>query len=146
MPHALSSFRDVLSAIANRWQRWKQLRELDYCRDELGLIASELGTSAAELYRLSARGPDAARELHERIAALHLVEEVSAQPFVMRDLERVCSLCGSKEKCNRDLTRGFVSLHDAYCPNRPTLVALAHLPLANEGEKRRDASERLVRA
>jgi hypothetical protein len=135
MPQVRSPIRNVVNAIAKRWQRWKDLRELDNCREELGVIASDLGTSTNELYRLSEKGPDAARELHNRLAALHLVEEASAQPFVMRDLERVCSLCGSKQRCNRDLARGFASLHDAYCPNQPTMVALAHLPLASERDQ-----------
>ena len=47
------------------------------------------------------------------------------EPQVLRDLERVCTLCGKKRKCEHDLM--IHPSHPAwtqYCPNAPTLSAL----------------------
>lgn len=62
-----SSCRNVLSAIANRWQRFKDGFEFDPCENEVDRIACGLGSWA--------------RDLHERLAALHLVQDASAEPF-----------------------------------------------------------------
>lgn len=72
-----------------RWQRFKDVFEFDCCENDV----SDLGLSAIELRRLTANDPVSARELRDRLAALHLVREASAKPFIMRDLERVCSHC-----------------------------------------------------
>ena len=128
MQQISSSRRNVLSAIVERWQRWKERRdhlyELDSCQQEVELIASDLGMSAADLRRTAAKGPDAARELYDRLAALRF-DRQSIEPVLMRDLERVCTQCDAKRRCRSDLARGSVSLRDAYCPNDGTLAALA---------------------
>ena len=49
----------------------------------------------------------------------------SAKSYGLRDLERVCTLCGSKRRCERDLVRnaGSANWRD-YCLNVATLDAL----------------------
>jgi len=130
MAQVHSSYRNALTAIAKCWQRFKDVFDLDTCEMEVKRLASDLGISATELRRLTAEGPEAARELHDRLAALHLVQEASAEPFIMRDLERVCSHCVAKRRCNSDLERGAISIDDDHCPNHRTLIALAHLSRA----------------
>jgi hypothetical protein len=134
MHQIASPYRNALTAIAERWQRWKDRRvdvlELDSC--EVERIAADLGMSTAELRRATANGPDAARELHDRLVALHLEQEASADRLVKRDLERVCSLCDSKRRCRSDLAQESVSVQDAYCPNRDTLMGLAMASLARK--------------
>jgi hypothetical protein len=47
------------------------------------------------------------------------------EPLIMRDLERVCTTCGSKRRCVRDLVRyPDDQAWRAYCPNAMTLDAL----------------------
>jgi hypothetical protein len=50
---------------------------------------------------------------------------VQVEPQVVRDLERVCTLCTSKRRCSRDFAKGrSASSWQAYCPNTMTLRAL----------------------
>ena len=72
-------------------------------------------------------GPDAAKLLLDRMAALHLDPKALANsyPGIMRDLQRVCSNCTSKKQCHRDLTHDRDdSVWRQYCPNVMTLDAL----------------------
>jgi len=65
--------------------------------------------------------------LRGRLRTLQLDPELisSAQSYGLRDLERVCTLCGSKRRCERDLVRnaGSADWRD-YCLNVATLDAL----------------------
>jgi hypothetical protein len=48
-----------------------------------------------------------------------------ADPMVVRDLERVCTVCGSKRRCDRDLAHHPDDpVWRTYCPNVQTLEAL----------------------
>jgi hypothetical protein len=126
------TFDSALTALGD-WLRlrqriWQFSRRLDECDSgELGHIATDLGLSAAELRRMAKLGPDAAKLLLDRMTALHLDAEAIAksEPGTMRDLQRLCSICASKKRCQRDL------IHDLddpvwrqYCPNAGTLDAL----------------------
>ncbi len=113
---------------------WSNLRaeragldELDNCGDELRHVARDLGVTRHDLYTLAAKRPDAADQLKERLAALHMDRAalLHADPRVMRDLERVCTICGSKRRCERDLARHPDDpVWRTYCPNAHTLGAL----------------------
>jgi hypothetical protein len=113
---------------------WRNLRagqsrldELHDCGDELGHIARDVGLATADLYTIAAKRPDAADQLKQRLAALHMDRAalLQAEPMVVRDLERVCTVCGSKRRCERDLARhpGDAAWR-TYCPNAHTLEAL----------------------
>jgi hypothetical protein len=53
-------------------------------------------------------------------------EITHADPQVMRDLQRVCTVCGSKRRCEHDLVNNPSDLvWQKYCPNATTLLALA---------------------
>ena len=90
-------------------------------------MAQDLGLSRDELHQMARMRPDAASLLLKRLEKLHLDAKALAigEPAVMRDLQRLCSMCASKGQCQRDLARGSedTSWRD-YCPNEDTLIAL----------------------
>jgi len=44
---------------------------------------------------------------------------------VLRDMERVCSLCTHKRQCDRDLVAGTAAAHyEEYCGNAGTIDGL----------------------
>lgn len=95
---------------------------------ETARIAHDIGVSgAAELRVLAGRWPNSADLLSRRMRQIQLDPEriVRAEPEVVRDLERVCTLCASKRRCGRDFARErSPSSWQAYCPNTMTLRAL----------------------
>ena len=47
------------------------------------------------------------------------------EPLVLRDMERVCSLCNHKRQCDRDLAAGTAAAHyEEYCGNADTIDGL----------------------
>ena len=126
------SLHSMLSAFSAWLQKRRQIRlctlRLDQCDStELAALAKDVGVTPRELRRMARLGPDAAKLLYQRMGALHLDANAIAahEPGVMRDLERLCSTCASKGRCQRDL------VHDKddpvwrqYCPNEDTLLAL----------------------
>jgi hypothetical protein len=123
----------AIGAIWQRWRDWARSQsELTICgEEEIERMAHDAGLSVSELRQLVRRGPQSADLLPKRMTALDLdPEEVKqVEPQVFRDMQRVCSLCGSHKRCIADLT------HDAqnpawknYCPNVQTLMSLNALP------------------
>jgi hypothetical protein len=114
---------------------WHDLRagfarfdELHNCGPEVGNIVRDVGLSTTEFYTIAAKRPDAADQLKLRLEALNLdrAAMLRADPGVMRDLERVCTVCGSKRQCRRDwLCHPDDEVCRTYCPNASTLQALA---------------------
>jgi hypothetical protein len=104
-----------------------QVDELESCGREAGNIARDMGLSTAELYTIAAKRPDAADQLKLRLEALHLDRGAlqRSDPMTVRDLERTCTLCGEKRRCERDLARTPDDpVWQSYCPNAHTLHAL----------------------
>jgi hypothetical protein len=113
------------------WRNWRAARErvgeLDGCGSELSRIARDVGVAPSELYTIAAKRPDSADQLKLRLEALHLDAETLRRddPLIMRDLERVCTTCGSKRRCVRDFVRHpDDSAWREYCPNAMTLDAI----------------------
>lgn len=112
--------RGLLVRLVRWWRNWKRARrniaELDWH------IARDLAVSPAELRVLAGKWPDDL--LCRRLEQLDLdAPQVESQ--VMRDLERVCTLCGSKRRCAHDLAGDpSDSRWIEYCPNATTLSAL----------------------
>jgi hypothetical protein len=76
---------------------------------------------------MAAKPPDAADQQTQRLAALDIDRAalLRSNPRVARDLERVCSLCGQKRRCERDLaSHPNDPVWRTYCPNTQTLDAL----------------------
>ena len=115
------------------WRRRTELDTMDRC--ELERIAADLGMRGPELKELTARGPHAADQLHERMHLLGItradVEQLAHG--LMGDLERTCARCSKKGTCKTDLA---AHPQDAswggYCPNAAAItavkIALQHFP------------------
>jgi len=119
------------TGIAAWWRNMRAARaslgELEQCGKDVTRIARDIGLAPSELRNIARKGPDAADQLRLRLEALHLDRAAMQrdEPLIMRDLERVCTQCGSKRRCTRD----FVRFPDdtgwrEYCPNATTLDAL----------------------
>jgi hypothetical protein len=91
-------------------------------------IARDVGVSGADLSILAGKWPDAADLLYWRMNETNLDrrEITHADPQVMRDLQRVCTVCGSKRRCGHELANNPSDpAWQKYCPNATTLLALA---------------------
>jgi uncharacterized protein YjiS (DUF1127 family) len=127
-----NSWTAMSAGLAACWRNMRAARErlgeLDRCGGELERIARDVGVSQSELYTIAAKRPDAADQLKLRLEALHLDRAalVRDDPLVMRDLERVCTTCGSKRRCVRDWARfPDDAAWRGYCPNAMTFDALS---------------------
>ena len=134
-PNPVKAYPVVNSFIAafRNWVRHRRLisqcrQRLDACdNNEITRIARDVGLSPSDLRHMAERGPDAAKQLLDRMALLHLDADALAksEPSTMRDMQRLCSTCASKKHCQRDL---LLTPNDAawrhYCPNADTLDEL----------------------
>ncbi len=116
------------------WERSNVLAELDsHGGAEIERVARDTGVGVGDLRVLAGKWPDSADLVQRRMAALGLdIAQVDAtEPAVMRDLQRVCSICDNKRVCAHDLDRSPANAAwRDYCPNAGTLAALA--PKASE--------------
>ena len=99
-----------------------EMRKLD--RADFDRIACDLRVSPDDLEQLVRNGPHAADELPRLLDALGIEEATLAntQPFLLRDMERVCAMCEHKRRCDRDLAEGSSAEHyKDYCANAPTI-------------------------
>jgi hypothetical protein len=102
--------------------------ELGQCtQDDVIRIAKDLGVSVSDLRGLATKGPGAADVLQKMLLALSVDPKTLAEadPAVMRDLQRICILCGQKGRCHHELAKGTAAKHfREFCPNAYTLDAL----------------------
>jgi len=122
---AVQSFIETFAAWLKHRREMSELRRMD--RVDFDRIASDLRISPHDLDELVRHGPHAADELPRMLKALGIDEQALArtQPMVLRDMERVCALCGSKARCDRDLHAGTAADHyEDYCLNAPTIDRL----------------------
>jgi hypothetical protein len=129
---AYPAFNSVIAAFRD-WVRQRKLisqsrERLGACdQNEIARIARDVGLSSSDLREMAQLGPDAAKQLLDRMAMLHLDAEALAknEPSTMRDLQRLCSSCASKKRCQFDLVLGPKDQNwRQYCPNAGTLGAL----------------------
>jgi hypothetical protein len=120
------------AAIARWWRAWRQARSDQAAfrfagADETRAIAHDVGVSVSDLEDLTARRPESAELLLRRMSALKLDPSrvARSEPLVLRDLQRLCTMCQSKGRCVRDLATDPTSERwRDYCPNVTTLDAL----------------------
>jgi hypothetical protein len=118
--------------LAHWWRSWNGRRRamlgLEACGSaEVERIARDVGVSGADLSILVGKWPDAADLLYWRMNEVHLdrKEITQLEPEVMRDLQRVCTVCGSKRRCEHELAKNPSDpAWQRYCPNATTLLAL----------------------
>jgi hypothetical protein len=103
----------------------REMHEMDAAN--FNQIAGELRMSPTDLEELVRQGPHAADELPKMLMALGIDQEALArtEPHVLRDMERVCSMCNHKRQCDRDLAAGTAAKHyEQYCGNADTIDGL----------------------
>src|SRR5262249_12017672 len=118
---------------ARWWRSWRGRRramaDLDGCGPaEVERIARDVGVSGADLSILAGQWPDASDLLYSWISGIKLerMDGTHADQQVMRDLQRVCTVCGSKRRCEHELAKNPSDpAWQKYCPNATTLSALA---------------------
>jgi hypothetical protein len=124
----LNPVADLITWLRGYADRRARLAELDGCCDQdLQRIAADVGVSQPAFGVLAGKSRDAADLLYRRMAILHLDADLLglAEPGVLRDLQRNCSLCDSRGRCVSDLAKGAGdSGWEEYCPNTVTLLAL----------------------
>ena len=106
-----------------------EMRKLD--RADFDRIACDLRVSPDDLEQLVRNGPHAADELPKLLKTLGIDEATLAntQPFLLRDMERVCAMCEQKRQCDRDLADGTsAERYRDYCANAPTIERLGEGP------------------
>src|SRR5215831_14809995 len=115
------------------WQRRAAVDELAKCDAlEVEHIAQDLGISAADLRVLASRDQRAADLLNRRLETLRL-DPTSVDPALMRDLQRCCSICGSKQLCAHELEdRPKAASWPKYCPNEETIASFTTKPTCTE--------------
>ena len=118
-----------VAAVKAFWQKRAAVNELAACDAlEVARIGQDLGISAADLRLLATRDKTAADLLNRRLEALRL-DPTSVDPAVMRDLQRCCSNCDTKQLCAHELEdKPKVASWPKYCPNEQTIAALTTKP------------------
>ena len=83
----------------------KEMREMDAA--SFDQIASDLRISSADLEQLVRQGPHAADELPKMLRALGIdqADLARTETHVLRDMERVCSVCNHKRRCGHEARR-----------------------------------------
>jgi hypothetical protein len=119
--------------LAHWWRSWngrrRAMADLDsWGPAEMERIARDVGVSGADLSILAGKWPDAANLLYWRMNEIKLdrMEVTQADAQVMRDLQRVCTVCRSKRRCKHELANNPSDpAWQKYCSNATTLLALA---------------------
>jgi hypothetical protein len=120
----IRSFTQMAKAFLARRAAIDELAACDV--SEVARVAQDLGISPADLCALAARDRTAADLLNRRLATLR-VNPISADPVLMRDLQRCCSSCDSKQLCVHELEdRPQIASWPKYCPNKETIAHLAN--------------------
>jgi transcriptional regulator with XRE-family HTH domain len=117
---------DIFGEWLKHRRELREMREMDAAN--FSQIASDLRMSSADLEALVRQGSHAADELPKMLAALGIDQDDLArtEPLVLRDMERVCSMCINKRQCDRDLAAGTSAAHyEEYCANAPTIDGLS---------------------
>ena len=94
--------------------------------DEVGRLARDIGVGAGELERMVEAGHDP-EQLSEMLRTLGLDEAVlkRAAPAMLRDMQRLCSLCETASTCQHALDAGIApTTYRSFCVNAATLDAL----------------------
>ncbi len=132
-----SLLADLAGRLWHNVQKLAQQAEIDKLTEEdLKRIAVDAGVSISELRTLTGKSSDAADLLYRRMGALHLDPDETgrAEPVVLRDLQRLCSMCKSRGLCKWDLSEfNTASNWQDYCPNSMTLRALVAARPVPEG-------------
>jgi hypothetical protein len=129
---AYASINSFVSALGNWLRKRRSVGEDrrnfgEWSDFEIARIAQDVGLSSQDLHEMMQLSPDAAKLLLRRMSVLQLDadELAKSEMNMMRDLQRVCSTCGSKRQCRIDLADDPENqVWRRYCPNEDTLTEL----------------------
>jgi hypothetical protein len=97
--------------------------------EEIARTARDIGVSPDELVRMAGKGPHAADQLPRLLHAVGVDPGTLSRdvPDMMRDMQRLCTACSHKRRCERELAAGTaVNNYRSFCPNAVSLeTALA---------------------
>ena len=120
---------DSLTAVINWLKRAREnmanYDELAHLSpSELREIADDCGISVEQFMRVAQKGPHAADELDEMLAALS-IQKVLIDRNLQRDMTISCAECEHKKECRKSLAKG-VAANDFqdYCANAERLEKL----------------------
>src|SRR3954467_171195 len=117
--------QDLIESFASWLKHRRELNEIRQPdRADFDRIAQDLRIAPDDLEELVRHGRHAANELPKMLEQLGISEEGlgRGQPLLLRDMERVCSLCQHKSQCDRDLADGTAAEnYHGYCGNAATL-------------------------
>jgi hypothetical protein len=134
----------IFARFSQRWRNWWGDRvgsaKLPKLRpQDIKNVAREGNASgSAELQSFVGKWPDSANLLAQRMAALHIdpIAFRKEYPAVARELEKTCSFCKQKSKCEHDLKTSSTDTNwQRYCPNATTLVEHKRGNAGNSGKK-----------
>ena len=118
-PGLLARALDWIKAYNARQQELGRLS-----RDDIAVMASDLGLSTSDLCDVLPRGSDNTLLMDRMLEARGLdPEEVhrSLTPL-LRDLELTCTRCAATGRCRRELQAGTAAQHaHDFCPNADTV-------------------------
>jgi hypothetical protein len=118
----IESIAAVWSVFREKVKKRNELACLD--RIEARRIREEFGLSIAELTEMIGQGPDAAKQLYQRLAQARINAE-AISPEAMQDMQRCCGHCDSKALCDYELQdEPKTASWPKYCPNELTITAL----------------------
>jgi hypothetical protein len=129
------TFCSVRGATTQWWRKRigtkSELSERERCgTDEVVHVSRDLGLSPPDLRTLANPGPGGANLLQRRMETLHLDPNELAQsdPFMLGDLQRLCTMCKSRGACALELEHASADVAwgewREYCPNAVTLNEL----------------------
>jgi hypothetical protein len=124
--NSASFFASLVDSARKTFSRWDEVSALS--SQEIDGIARDLHVSTSDLLSLTGQSPGSAVLLDRRLVQSGLSKDDLAARWgdVLRDLERVCGGCGTKDRCAADLDAARqVEDPPEYCPNELTLRALA---------------------
>jgi len=130
---APSRWRAAWAALARWWRSGTEGSANELAAEDLERMARDLGVSACDLRSLLHRPAQDARLLRQRMELLGITpEDVSSiEAAMLRDMQRVCTMCDSRGVCIRDLRRSASDPHSQdwrdYCPNAATLNMISTL-------------------
>jgi hypothetical protein len=122
----------ILSSLSDAWKRYRKRRaaiaELQTIgHTELERMVLDAGVTYGDLLALARQGPNSASLLYQRLERAG-IDVRAIETGVLRDLQRCCTLCESKGRCQHDLDEHPKQASwPSYCPNRPTIEALGNL-------------------
>jgi hypothetical protein len=104
-------------------RQWRRVADAS----NVGCSADKIVMTTVKPQTLPGKWPDSVELLSRRLAHLNLDENSLRQraPQVLRDMQRACTQCASKERCEHDFEyRPLAPTWRAYCPNSQKLAVL----------------------